>query len=57
MSPVRSSRRFPVRTLVLMILALLAFIWMWVMTHRARPQRMSPLGPIPAHSATDDSGD
>lgn len=32
----RSSQRFPVRTLVLMILAVLAFLWMWVMTHRQR---------------------
>jgi hypothetical protein len=29
--------RFPTRTLVLMALALLAFVWMWVQTHRAAP--------------------
>lgn len=28
--------RFPMRTLVLMVLALAAFVWMWAQTHRAR---------------------
>ncbi len=27
--------RFPTRTLVLMAMALLAFVWMWWQTHRA----------------------
>lgn len=43
----RSSQRFPVRTLVLMILAVLAFVWMWVMTHRHRKTVLTPLGPAP----------
>jgi hypothetical protein len=38
-------RRFPLRTLVLMVLALLAFIWMWWNTHGAvRPPRAEPKG-------------
>lgn len=36
MPPPRSSRRFPLRTLVLMILAVAAFFWMWVRTHQYR---------------------
>ncbi len=30
-------RRFPLRTLLLMILALFAFAWMWWTTHRPHP--------------------
>lgn len=29
---------FPKRTIVLMILAMLAFVWMYWQTHRAAPQ-------------------
>lgn len=28
--------RFPTRTLILMVLALGAFVWMWTQTHRAK---------------------
>lgn len=30
--------RFPKRTLILMILALLAFLWMWIQTRRLHVQ-------------------
>ncbi len=33
-------QKFPTRTLVLMALALLAFVWFWLQTHRApKPAR------------------
>lgn len=35
--------RFPTRTLVLMGLALLAFLWMYVQTHRSAPPPTPPL--------------
>jgi len=35
-------KRFPVRTIVLMILATLAFVWMYWQTHRAAPQSAAP---------------
>lgn len=37
--PTRSGgpRRFPPRTVFLMILALIAFVWMWWTTHRPHP--------------------
>ena len=44
--------RFPKRTLILMILALLAFLWMWWATHRL-PARapavriVPPVAPVP----------
>jgi hypothetical protein len=34
--------RFPMRTLVLMALALLSFGWMWLQTHRV-PARLAPM--------------
>jgi len=39
--PTRSGgpRRFPLRTLLLMILALIVFARMWWITHRAHPPR------------------
>lgn len=38
--------RFPRRTLVLMVLALGAFLWMWIQTHRA-PRPAAPTGSEP----------
>jgi hypothetical protein len=38
--------RFPRRTLILMILALLAFVWMWWRTHRL-PSRREPFEVVP----------
>ncbi|MEW6431858.1 MAG: hypothetical protein AB1730_10150 [Myxococcota bacterium] len=38
--------RFPRRTLVLMVLALVAFLWMWAQTHRA-PRPAAPAGSEP----------
>jgi len=45
--------RFPTRTLILMLLALGAFAWMWLQTHRAPPPA-PPSGPSapPTLSAT-----
>lgn len=47
--------RFPTRTLVLMLLALVAFVWMWLQTHRATPvadvipvEVSGPSRPLPA---------
>jgi hypothetical protein len=34
--------RFPKRTLILMLLAVLAFFWMWWATHRYPTQRRAP---------------
>ncbi|MEW5739054.1 MAG: hypothetical protein AB1938_09010 [Myxococcota bacterium] len=53
--------RFPRRTLVLMVLALLAFVWMWIQTHRPRPEmrapppslQATPVEIIPAHAGGD----
>lgn len=56
----RRSQRFPLRTLVLMVLAVVAFIWMWVMTHRYRditpnepPVQLVPVVP-PTHPTPDE---
>jgi hypothetical protein len=35
-------RRFPLRTLVLMLLALAAFFWMWLNTRRPAPALRPP---------------
>lgn len=43
--------RFPTRTLVLMLLALGAFLWMWLQTHRAPAPASGPSTP-PTLSAT-----
>jgi hypothetical protein len=42
-----SAMRFPKRTIVLMILAMLAFVWMYWQTHRAAVQ--SGQEPLKAH--------
>ena len=39
--------RFPKRTVVLMILAMLAFVWMYWQTHRAAPQSAQPVELVP----------
>ncbi len=46
--PTRSGgpRRFPLRTILLMVLALLAFARFWWITHHARPPPL-PHAPIP----------
>ena len=56
MSPkVTSSPRFPLRTLVLMVLALAAFIWMYLASHRsAQPTGQTTVQTAP--SATVDAG-
>ncbi|MBS1153859.1 MAG: hypothetical protein H6Q89_5557 [Myxococcaceae bacterium] len=41
--------RFPTRTLILMVLAMLAFGWMYWQTHRAAPQST----PDPAEAAPE----
>ena len=42
--------RFPKRTVVLMILAMLAFVWMYWQTHRAAPQSAGgPHEPVKTH--------
>lgn len=35
--------RFPTRTLILMTLALFAFVFMWWQTHRAQPAAPAPV--------------
>jgi hypothetical protein len=56
--PTRSGgpRRFPLRTLLLMILTLVVFARLWWITHRARPPAppavtgpLQPHPPIPVH--------
>jgi hypothetical protein len=47
-------RRFPLRTLLLMVLALVAFARFWWITHRTpapRPPRVIPVRPMPAPEA------
>ena len=48
-------RRFPLRTLLLMVLALVAFARFWWITHRTppppRPPRVIPVRPTPAPEA------
>jgi hypothetical protein len=43
-------RRFPLRTLLLMILALLAFGRLWWLTHRSPPQRPARVILLPPQS-------
>jgi lipopolysaccharide export system protein LptC len=44
--------RFPTRTLVLMVLALLAFAWMWLQTHRTAQQQAAVEPDVPTVRAT-----
>lgn len=47
-------KRFPTRTLVLMVLALLAFVWMYLQTHKPAASANVPVEivspPLPAAS-------
>ncbi|MDX2015335.1 MAG: hypothetical protein SFW67_34400 [Myxococcaceae bacterium] len=39
--------RFPTRTLVLMVLTLVAFVWFWLQTHRRSAASSDPLRVTP----------
>lgn len=48
-------QRFPVRTVVLMVLALLAFAWSWTQTHRGG-RRAPPVAPGRAQPSAGNAG-
>jgi hypothetical protein len=49
--------RFPPRTLILMVLTLLAFAWFWWRTHHPGARQVTPVSVIHLPAAPADGGD